>query len=140
VSRPFAPEFDKFAKENKGMFRVGSIDCGQFATICNKEKIEKFPHLRIYPPFPAPTQDYEEETLSTDKLKKLAYRFISSRVIDITQNNYETFINDNPGKPKVLLFTDKKSTPIIYKALSSHFDVSAYSINYIVENSIVRIG
>jgi hypothetical protein len=32
-------------------------------------------------------------------------------------------VNENPGKPKVFLFTDKeKGTPAIYKALSSHFD------------------
>lgn len=78
--------------------------------------------MRVYPAFPAPTQDYEEPTLDTDKLKKLASRFVSSRVVEVTSNNYETFISDNPGKPKVLLFTEKKGTPLVYKGLSSHFD------------------
>jgi hypothetical protein len=59
-------------------------------------------------------------------MKKVAARFINSRAIEITSTNHETFINDNPGKPKVLLFTDKKGTPIVYKALSSHFDVNIY--------------
>jgi hypothetical protein len=106
------------------MFRIGSVDCNQFSTICSKEKIDKFPTLRVYPPFPAPTQDYEEDTLDIDKLKKMAGRFITSRTVEITANNLDTFINDNPGKPKILLFTDKKGVPLIYKALSSHFDVS----------------
>lgn len=57
-----------------------------------------------------------------DKIKKLAARFVGSRVVDVTQNNFDTFINDNPGKPKVILFSDKKGTPLIFKALSSHFD------------------
>jgi hypothetical protein len=60
--------------------------------------------------------------LDFDKIKKLASRFIGSRVVEVTQNNYDTFINDNPGKPKVLLFSDKKGVPLIFKALSSHFD------------------
>jgi hypothetical protein len=47
---------------------------------------------------------------------------VGSRVVEVTQNNYDTFINDQPGKPKVILFTDKKGTPLILKALSSHFD------------------
>jgi len=47
---------------------------------------------------------------------------VGSRVVEVNQNNYDTFINDNPGKPKVLLFSDKKGTPLIFKALSSHFD------------------
>ena len=76
----------------------------------------------MYPPFPAPTEDYEEPTIDFDKIKKMAARYITSRVIEVTGNNFETFIADQPGKPKVILFTDKKGTPLIYKALSSHFD------------------
>lgn len=49
-------------------------------------------------------------------------KFVNSRVIEITQNNFDTFTNENPGKPKVLLFSDKKGIPAIYRALSSHFD------------------
>lgn len=52
----------------------------------------------------------------------MAARFVPSRVVEVTQNNFETFINDNPGKPKVLLFSDKKGVPLIFKGLSSHFD------------------
>jgi len=53
----------------------------------------------------------------------MAVKFVTSRVIEITQNNHETFVDENPGKPKVLYFIDKeKGTPAIYKALSSHFD------------------
>lgn len=104
------------------MFRMDALDCNEYESLCSKEKVDKYPTFRIYPPFPAPTQDYEEDAIDFDKLKKLALKFVVSRVIDITQNNHETFINENPGKPKVLLFTDKKGTPAIYKALSSHFD------------------
>jgi hypothetical protein len=104
------------------MFRILSIDCDEFSSICNKENVNKHPTFRIYPPYPAPTQDYEEETIDFDKLKKIASRFIESRVIEVTSNNYDTFITDNPGKPKVVLFTDKKGTPVIFKALSTHFD------------------
>jgi len=48
------------------------------------------------------------QTIDTDKLKKEAYRYIGNRVIDISSQNIDTFLNDNPGKPKMLLFTDKK--------------------------------
>ena len=104
------------------MFRMFGIDCNEFESLCAKEKLMKYPTFRVYPAFPAPTQDYEEDTIDFEKIKKLALKFVTSRVIDITQNNHETFVNENPGKPKVLLFTDKKGTPAIYKALSSHFD------------------
>ena len=115
-----------FAKENKGMFRMLGIDCDENAVVCQKEKIEKYPTFRVYPAYPAPTQDYEEDTIDFEKIKKLALRFVQSRVIDISQNNYQTFVEDNPGKPKVFLFTDKKGTPATYKALSAHFDKTLF--------------
>jgi hypothetical protein len=104
------------------MFRITALDCEEYSSVCAKEGVTKFPTFRVYPAFPAPTQDYEESTVDFDKIKKLASRFIGSRVVEVTQNNYDTFINDNPGKPKVLLFSDKKGVPLIFKALSSHFD------------------
>jgi len=52
----------------------------------------------------------------------MAYRWIGNRVIEITKNNYDTFKSDNPGKPKMLLFSSKKSVPIVYRALSTYFD------------------
>ena len=108
------------------MFRVDGIDCDEYPKICTKEKVTKFPTFRIYPPFPAPTVDYEEEGYNAEKIKKLASRFVTSRVIEINSANIDTFLNENPGKPKVLLFTDKKGTPIVYKALSAHFDVRPF--------------
>jgi len=51
-------------------------------------------------------------------------------VIDITSNNIDTFLNDNPGKPKMLLFTETKSAPMVYRALSTYFDVSFMSDNF----------
>ena len=80
-------DYESFAKDNKGMFRIGAIDCKEFEAICKKEKVTKYPTIRVYPQFPAPTQDYEEETLSIDKVKKLASRFVTSRVIEISQAN-----------------------------------------------------
>jgi hypothetical protein len=84
VSKNIAGQYENFAKENKGMFRIDGLDCNDFAALCTKEKVEKFPTFRIYPPFPAPTQDYEEETVDLEKLKKMATKFVTSRVIEIT--------------------------------------------------------
>lgn len=104
------------------MFRITALDCEEFGSLCTKEGVTKFPTIRVYPAFPAPTQDYEDDTIDFEKVKKLAARFVGNRVVEVNQNNYDTFINDNPGKPKVVLFTDKKGVPLIFKALSAHFD------------------
>jgi hypothetical protein len=42
-------------------------------------------------------------------------------VIEITNANLNTFTAENPSVPKVLLFTDKKGVPMLYKGLSVAF-------------------
>jgi hypothetical protein len=43
-------------------------------------------------------------------------------VIEITNANLNTFTGENPSVPKVLLFTDKKGIPMLYKGLSVAFE------------------
>lgn len=106
------------------MLRVGAVDCDDHAAICTKEGITEFPTYRIYPPYPAPTQDHTtgETELDTDKIKKMSYKHIGDRTVQITAQNHDVFKDDNPGKPKVLLFTDKQKVPITFRALSTYFD------------------
>lgn len=54
----------------------------------------------------------------------MVYKYVGNKVIEITDANHDTFKKENPNKPKMLLFTDKKSVPIVYRALSTYFDVS----------------
>lgn len=110
--------------ENKGMFRIGSVDCKEFKAICDKEDVKEYPAYKVYPPLPQPPFMVEQKggDLDTDTLKKAGYRLIGNRVIDINSNNIKTFTEDNPGKPKMLLFTETKSAPMVYRALSTYFD------------------
>ena len=80
-------QYEKFAIENKGMFRIGSVDCGEFKQICDKEGVTQYPTYKVFPPHPVPTVTIESDaaqTIDTDKLKKEAYRYIGNRVIDIS--------------------------------------------------------
>lgn len=58
------PEYLSFATENKGIFRIGALDCKEFKDLCDKEGLPGLPAIRIYPTFPAPTQDV---SLPSDK-------------------------------------------------------------------------
>lgn len=113
--------YEKFASENMGIFRIGSVNCEAEGPICQKEKVEKFPTIRVYPTFPAPTFDIDlsGDNFDTKKLKQQAGRFYSDKSIEITSNNHKTFVEEDVATPKVLLFTNsKKGTPFVYKALS----------------------
>jgi len=105
------------------MIRIGSVDCKAFRTICDKEDIKEYPSYKVYPPTPMPAFLVPQEGgLETDTLKKAAYRYIGNRVVEINSNNAQTFIQDNPMQPKMLLFTETKSAPMVFRALSTYFD------------------
>lgn len=80
--------------------------------------------MRIYPTFPAPTFDLDlsGQNFDVKVLKKQAGRFYSDKSIEITSNNHKTFVEEDVTVPKVLLFTNKKGTPFLYKALSQNFE------------------
>jgi len=105
------------------MMRVGAVDCDDFPRICDSEKITSYPTYKVYPPFPAPTQDLEGEALDIQKLKKMAVRHVGNNAIEINLSNHDAFMEERSGTPNILLFTDKeKGFPLILKALSEHFD------------------
>lgn len=56
-------DFEKLGSDLKDMIRVGAVDCDDFWKICESEKVTSFPTYRVYPPFPAPTQDFEGDAL-----------------------------------------------------------------------------
>ncbi|KRX05654.1 Thioredoxin-like fold [Pseudocohnilembus persalinus] len=121
-SEQFAPEFDKWVTENKGLFRVGAIDCNESASICEKEKITTFPTFRIYPPTPHPVIDITEN-ISVKNIQQKAGKELVSKVIEITNTNIEAFLSENPSVPKVLLFTNaQKGIPLMYRGLSVQFE------------------
>lgn len=125
ASRDLKAGYEQFASENKGIFRIGSVDCDDQGDICSKEGVTDKPTIKIYPTFPAPTLDLDLSSgFEVTKLKKAAGRFYSDRSIEITANNHDVFVKEDPGTPKVLLFTTAKGTPFVYKALSQNFEVS----------------
>ena len=60
----------------------------------------------------------------------LAYlgRFIGNKVQELNNNNFDEFVNSRAHIPKILLFTNKKNIPLIFKRLSLEFDVSIFII------------
>lgn len=123
-SSRLATEFEGFASDYKGLFYIGAINCGEEPTICEKEKITTFPTVRVYPPLPLPSIDVEvpAETMAATDVFKLASRYLHDTSVEVNSANIDTFLKEHPAVPKVLLFTDKKGTPFIYKGLSVALD------------------
>ncbi len=58
-SRDLTYEFEKFATEWQGAFRIGTVDCYEQYELCDKEQITKTPTVRVYPILPIPAYDFE---------------------------------------------------------------------------------
>lgn len=119
----FRDQFNSEAIKNKGIFQFVGIDCDSDSSLCNKEDVRSFPALKVYPPIPIPAQEPDYD-LNVKKILGQATGFVQSKVVEITDDNFQQKLGENPAVPKVLLFTDKPTTPILFKALSLAFDVT----------------
>jgi hypothetical protein len=59
ASKEFAKAYDEFTNEFRGVFKILACDCEESPQVCEREKITKFPTIRIYPANPVPPMDYE---------------------------------------------------------------------------------
>lgn len=82
--------FDEWVNQYNGVFRIGAVDCDEYAKICKDEGVEVFPSFKIYPPNPMPITTITED-FSVEKIQKTAARYLHSNVIEITNANLKTF-------------------------------------------------
>ena len=115
-------EFEKLASDYDLMFKVGAINCRDFKAICEKQEIKEYPTVKVYPPLPSPVWTYEGK-LETSSMVSYMGKFIGNKVKELNMNNFDDFVTSNVNLPKTILFTDKKGTPLIFRALSVAFDV-----------------
>jgi hypothetical protein len=58
-SKTFSTEYEAFSNEFQGVFKIAAVDCYKEWELCDKEKVTKFPTVRIYPINPVPAYDHE---------------------------------------------------------------------------------
>lgn len=117
-SYKFSKEFIEKAAEYKGIIHLGFVNCSKQKQLCGKEAPKTLPALKLYPPNPNPTQDFE---LELKKSIGAAISHLQFQVTELTEESAPQFLSADVGLPKSLLFTDKPGIPLMYRALSSSF-------------------
>ena len=115
--------FIELDKEYSGMFKLAGLNCKKYKDLCSKEGVTEYPTYKIYPPLPAPPMKYEGKIEPKNIISYLG-RFVQNKAQELNNNNFDDFINSKSNIPKVLLFTNKKNVPLIFKRLSVQFDVN----------------
>lgn len=117
-SYKFSKEFIEKAAEYKGIIHLGFVNCSKQKQLCGKEAPKTLPALKLYPPNPNPTHDFE---LELKKSVGAAISHLQYQVTEVTEETAPQFLSADVSLPKSLLFTDKPGIPLMYRALSSSF-------------------
>mmetsp|Transcript_65432 Transcript_65432/g.147527 ORF Transcript_65432/g.147527 Transcript_65432/m.147527 type:complete len:418 (-) Transcript_65432:104-1357(-) len=114
----FLEEYNKVASDMKGMAKICAISCTDWSVFCDKQGVKETPHITLYPTNPMPTFKYQGK-MEAKALAAKVSKLIADYTIKLTKDNVDSFITTDPTKPKVILFSNKKTPPTIWKALSS---------------------
>ena len=105
------------------MFKLAGLNCKKYKDLCSKEGENEYPTYKIYHPLPVPPMKYEGK-IETKNIFSYLGHFVTTKVQELNNNNFDELIESKSNIPKVLLFRNKKNVPLIFKRLSLQFDVS----------------
>jgi len=117
-SYDFSQKFVDSAEKVNGILQYAFVNCSDQKALCKKHAPKDLPALKVYPPTPMPAVVFP---LDIKKAVNKALRYIPNFTTALNDDNYLKFINTNPTVPKALFFSNKKSVPLAFKALSSSF-------------------
>jgi len=116
--KKFFDEYNKVAGEMKGMAKVSALSCEDWPVFCEKANVKTTPAVMMYPTNPMPAYLWEGKMEAKALSGRLA-RMMPDLSTVLTKDNIDTWLTTDITKPKVMLFSNKKSPPSIFKALSS---------------------
>merc|ERR1712232_285063 len=98
--------------------KVTAINCNDWPVFCKKNNVKDTPAIMMYPINPFPAFLYEGKMESKAIAGKLS-KMIPDQSTRITKENVDSWLTSDAAKPKVMIFSNKKTPPTILKALSS---------------------
>ncbi|PHJ24555.1 thioredoxin domain-containing protein [Cystoisospora suis] len=102
-----------------GCMQFGAINCARFRNLSVCDEASHYPTLLFYP-----TKDKQAKPLeyrgerTAAALVRFASENVPSTAVVLTDGSFEEWIATDPLLPKVVLFTDKKGIPPLFKFLS----------------------
>ena len=118
--KPMQELIKTLAEKTYGIFKVGAINCKSDEEICDEFSVHSTPKIFYFPENGNEEVEYKGQK-EWEKIFKFGATKMQSFVRVINKDNYGDFVVSHPSQHKVLLFTSKKVTPPLFKALSKHF-------------------
>lgn len=114
----FFEEYEKVATDMKGMVKTTALDCTEHPKFCKKQGVTSTPHVQMYPIVPMPAFKFEGK-LEAKPLSSQLARMVPDLSTKLTTETVDAWLTTDSSKPKLLLFSNKKSPPTMWKALST---------------------
>jgi len=122
TSKAYRDAYKEVAEKLSDSIKVAAVNCHENADarVCEDLKVHEIPKILVFPPNQTEPFTYDGP-IQFGSMASFAVEHMENYVKLVTENTYNTFIDEDPNMPKVLLFTSKKATPPLFKALSRDF-------------------
>jgi hypothetical protein len=128
----------KFADIFRDFLQVGVVNCRQQRSICSGASISTFPAVRWFPADKKESPEVYEGPYTSKELGKWANDKLPNHVTIIEDKHALKKWLDSATGPPVMLFTDKSSTPPMWKALSAEFNNRASLVRPVCVVSLIK--
>ena len=118
----FEEEYTKIASKLYGIIQVGAIDCLREEELCEEFGVFDIPQIMIFSEQLSDDGERYKGKMEFAAIAGKASAKMQSFVSSINNDNYDSWYNREEKKNKVVLFTDSKKTPTLYKALSKRYN------------------
>jgi len=118
--KSLAPVWEKIAENLKGLVKVVHVDCTVDQGLCGRFGVKGYPTLKLFKDH-GKSIDYQQGR-DAASLVKFATSHIPNHVVAIQDDaSLKTFLAKSENLPHVLLVSQKKEVPALFKALSAVF-------------------
>ena len=112
--------WNTLSEKSSGIFKISTANCSSDPDICEEYHIAKTPLILYFPDSREEEQVYKG-VKTWEQIFKFGNEKMQSFVRIINNDNLENFIVENSNEVKVILFTQRKTTSPLLKALSKFY-------------------
>jgi thioredoxin-like negative regulator of GroEL len=120
-SKQIKEEYKTLADKMFGIIKVGAIDCLSEEELCEEFGVYDSPIIKIFTEMLSDDGFTFKGKWDWKAISAAASQKMQSFVRTVTEDNYESWIQESPEKKKLLLFTDRKTTAPLFKSLSKTY-------------------
>lgn len=114
-------EWINVADKLYGIIKVAAVRCDEEEELCEEYNVTSYPTIIYFPENTGQTHQVYTGKKAFQNIADFAVSRMQSFVRLVNKDNFFQFYEGEPGQAKVLLFTSRKSTPPLLKALSKEF-------------------